>query len=373
MSDLERTAAVIEAGVADGTHIGAQLSVSHDGVVRDFVTGMSRPGVAMTSDSLMIWFSMSKAVCAVAIAQQWERGKVRVDEPVQTYLPEFGANGKENVTIRHLLTHTGGFPWADDILRGKVWRESVEENRSRIYAASLETGWVPGERAGYHATSGHTVLGAIVEAVDGRSYDKYVREEIFLPLGMNDSWVGLPPDRYDAYGNLIGMMQNTSAGGGPSLIAMETRDVAAMRIPGANGRGPMHDLRKLYEMFLGEGSREGVRLLSPQTVAALAARHRVGLLDETFGIVLDWGLGLSIDGYIMGRHSSVRAFGHGGSQSSAAYCDPENNLAVAVVCNGMPGGDRHAVRMDAIATALYEDLGLANGDGRNKPYPTTSL
>jgi CubicO group peptidase (beta-lactamase class C family) len=143
-------------------------------------------------------------------------------------------------------------------------------------------------------------------------------------------------------------------------------------MPGANGRGPMCQLRRLYEMFLGEGTRDGVEILEPTTVAAISARHRTELLDETFGVVLDWGLGLAIDSYAMGRHCSRRAFGHGGMESSAAFCDPEFGMAVAVVCNGMPGGERHHPRMDAIATAVYEDLGLARGEGRTHVYPVSA-
>ena len=99
------------------------------------------------------------------------------------------------------------------------------------------------------------------------------------------------------------------------------------------------------------------------------------MVDETFGIVSDWGLGFAIDTYITGRHSSTRAFGHGGHQSSAAFCDPEHGVVVAVVCNGMPGPERHHPRMDAIATAAYIDAGIASASdpGRAKPYPTTSL
>jgi CubicO group peptidase (beta-lactamase class C family) len=373
VGELQRTSAVLEGGIADGTHIGAQLSVSLGGEVRDLAIGESRPGTAMTDDSMMIWFSMSKATCAVAIAQLWERGAIRLDVPACEYVPEFGAAGKDRVTLRHLLTHTAGFPWTDGILEGRVWREPVGDNRARIYAASLQDGWLPGERAGYHPTSAHTVLGAIVEAVDGRSYDRYVRAEIFEPLGMLDCWIGMPADRFDAYGDRIGVMQNTAGTGAQGLLGIDTREVAPMPIPGANGRGPMRELRRLYEMLLGEGARDGTRLLAPATVAAISARHRTGLVDETFGIELHWGLGLAVDTYITGRHSSRRAFGHGGAQSSAAFCDPDHGLAVAVVCNGMPGPDRHHPRMDAIASAIYEDLGLASGPGRSKPYPTTGL
>ena len=87
-----------------------------------------------------------------------------------------------------------------------------------------------------------------------------------------------------------------------------------------------------------------MRLLSPVTVAAISARHRTDMLDETYGVVMDWGLGLVVDWYATGRYSSRRAFGHGGHQSSVAFCDPEHDLVVAVVCNGMPGRERHSAR-----------------------------
>ena len=105
---LERTTAVLEAGMANGTHLGAQLSVSCHGAVADLALGIAAPDVAMTVDSMMIWFSMSKATCAVAVAQQWERGALRIDDPVVRFLPEFAKHDKESVTIRHLLTHTAG-------------------------------------------------------------------------------------------------------------------------------------------------------------------------------------------------------------------------------------------------------------------------
>jgi CubicO group peptidase (beta-lactamase class C family) len=99
------------------------------------------------------------------------------------------------------------------------------------------------------------------------------------------------------------------------------------------------------------------------------------MVDETFGIVLDWGLGLAVDTFAMGRHCSRRTFGHGGHQSSVAFRDPDSDVVVAVVCNGMPGLARHNARLDAISTAVYVDLGLAqpDDDGRVKPFPVNGL
>jgi CubicO group peptidase (beta-lactamase class C family) len=369
-----RVVDVLEQGIADGTHIGAQLYVGHAGrVVADLAVGRAREGVDMTTDSMMTWFSMTKAVTSVAVAQQWERGALDVDDAVVRHIPEFAAQGKERVTLRHLLTHTAGLPNADGISDGTPWRESRAENLARIYAAPLA--YEPGTRAGYHAAAGMSVLGEVVARVSGVPFEQYVRDEIFGPLGMDDCWVGMPIDRFEAYGDRIGLMHVTSSGTPERLRGIDSPRVASEPMPGANGRGPMNQLGRLYETLLGHGERQGVRLLSPMTVAAISARHRTEMLDETFGVVMDWGLGLVVDWYATGRYSSRRAFGHGGHQSSVAFCDPEHDLVVAVVCNGMPGRDRHSARLDAISSAVYLDLGIASAEdpGRHKPFPNLGL
>jgi CubicO group peptidase (beta-lactamase class C family) len=377
--DRLRVVEVLDAGIADGTHIGAQLYVSHRGaVVADVALGRARSDVDMRTDTLMTWFSITKAVTAVAVAQQWERGALDPDVPVLRHVPEFAppelaGSGKERITLRHLLTHTAGLANADGILQATPWQESRAENLARIYAAKPD--YEPGTRAGYHAAAGMSVLGEVVARVSGVPYDRYVREEIFEPLGMDDCWVGMPGDRYDAYGDRIGFMHTTSAGTAERLRGMDSARVLAEPMPGANGRGPMNQLGRFYEMLVGHGTRDGVRVLSPATVAAIASRHRTEMLDETYGVVMDWGLGLAVDWYATGRYSSRRAFGHGGHQSSVAFCDPQHDLVVAVVCNGMPGRERHSARLDAISSAVYVDVGIADAadPGRSKPFPVLGL
>src|SRR5262245_65386892 len=129
-------------------------------------------------------------------------------------------------------------------------------------------------------------------------------------------------------------------------------------MPGANGRGPIRQFARFYEMLLGDGERDGVRLLSPVMVAAISARHRTEMIDEVFGVVLDWGLGFAVDTFAMGRHCSRRAFGHGGHQSSIGFCDPVHGVVLTVVCNGMHGRDRHNAPLEAISTAASDDLAL---------------
>jgi CubicO group peptidase (beta-lactamase class C family) len=117
-TDLPRTLEMIEQGIAAGWHIGAQVFVSlHGRVIVDQALGEARRGTLMTPSTMMLWFSSGKPITAGAIAQLWEQGMLALDDPVQRYIPEFGHQGKEAITIRHLLTHTAGFlrtwPWQD--------------------------------------------------------------------------------------------------------------------------------------------------------------------------------------------------------------------------------------------------------------------
>lgn len=370
---LPRTVEVIEQGMAEKLHVGAQVYVSREGrPVADFGIGEARKGVAMDADSMMLWWSSTKPTAAVAIGQLWERGKLDIEERVCAYIPEFGVKGKEGVTLRHVLTHTGGFRFADGRAAfTKPWDEVI----ARICDAELEEGWVPGQKAGYHPSSGWFVLGEIVRRLDGRPFERYVREEVFEPLGMHDSWVGMPPERHREYGDRIGIMHNTEGEEPQPLPGIDSEEACSRCVPGGGGRGPMRELGRFYEALLFGGRLGEVRIVSSQTVAAMTARHRVGMFDETFRVPIDWGLGFIIDSMIYGRHCSPRAFGHGGARSSVGFVDPEHGLVAAVVTNGMPDDRRHYPRFNAISSAIYEDLSIAEpgSPGRERQAPRTGL
>jgi CubicO group peptidase (beta-lactamase class C family) len=363
---LPRACRLIDEGMQVGLHVGAQVYVAvGEHIVADFGHGEARPGVLMTSETLMLWMSSGKPVAAAAIMQLRERGLVELDEPVATYLPEFAANGKQEITLWHLLTHTGGFRFVDIGWPESSWNEII----ARICKARPERDWIPGEKAGYHPYTSWYVLGEIVRRADGRPFSQYVREEIFLPLGMIDSWIGMPVDLYAAYGERLGiMLEVTRSGLVPHRYT--TPEAASQCVPGGNAYGPMHELGRFYHMLEGDGTFEGARVLAPESVALMTSRQRESMFDETFKHRMDWGLGLIIDSnrygadtvpYGFGLHSSERTFGHGGAQSSLAFCDPENRIVAAVVFNGMPGEPKHNVRMRKFLTAMYEDLGVGSG------------
>src|SRR3954465_10963901 len=203
---LQRTLDILRRGIDEGLHLGAQIYVSLNGKpVLDDAVGQARFGVPMTRDSINWWLSAVKPITAVAIAPLWGRGKLALDDRVAHFIPEFGRGGKETITIRHLLTHTGGFRGVSSNSSPEPWDQII----AAICAARIEPGWIPGKKAGYHVASSWFILAEIVRRLDGRMIDVYAREEIFLPLGMRDSWIGIPRDKFVEYGDRIASTYST--------------------------------------------------------------------------------------------------------------------------------------------------------------------
>src|SRR5688500_12204913 len=239
LNDIELSRAAVESGIKAGLHVGAQLFIARSGdVLADLGLGDARPGVAMRSDTLMIWMSACKPVAAVAIAQLWERGRLDLDDRVAKHIPEFGTNGKEPITIRHLLTHTAGFRGIPSEWERQAWDHVI----AAVCDARLEPGWVPGRKAGYHVATSWYILAELVRRLDGRGFPQYVREAIFEPLGMHDSWIGMPPEQYRAYGERIGLLHDTAGAAPKADLFWDTEEGAAMCRPAGNGRGPIREL-----------------------------------------------------------------------------------------------------------------------------------
>ena len=186
---MRRTREALRAGISGGLHLGGQVYVSLEGEpLLDESFGEARPDDPMAGAHLMLWMSSSKPVAAVAIGQLWERGLLALDDRVSDHIPEFGSRGKESITIRHILTHTGGFRMLDVGWPKAPWEEII----AKICRGRLEPRWVPGRTAGYHRMTSWFILGELVRRVDGRPFETYVRHAIFEPLGMPDSWIGMP-------------------------------------------------------------------------------------------------------------------------------------------------------------------------------------
>jgi CubicO group peptidase (beta-lactamase class C family) len=369
--DLKRTNEVLLDGIHSGLHHGAQIYVSLRGkAVADTAIGTAwRPvdtpaGIdpALRSDYLVPWMSSSKPIGAAAIAQLWERGLIDLDAPVGETIPEFAQGGKEAITLRHILTHTGGFRAPDVGMIEPDWDDALR----KTFRSPVAPGWVVGKTAGYDPWTSWFVIGEMVGRVDGRPYPEYVREAIFEPLGMQDCWVGMPPEAYAAYGDRLTPVYDTTVSP-PTLTALHELPSVTSCAPAASGRGPVQQLGRFYEALLNDGLLRDARILKPGTVGEFTRPHRVGMFDSKFERVVDWGLGFVLRAdqsaddpfpYGYGPHASAAAFGHGGRQSVVSFADPKHDLVVAIWFNGMAGDPAHARRNWALLEGLYDDLGL---------------
>lgn len=361
---LEKTGELIQTGIDRGLHLGAQVAVWFEGAVpQSACYGQASPGREMTEDTILPWLSASKAVAAVAIAQLWELGRVDLDAPVAMVIPEFATHGKERVTIRHVLTHTGGFRAAPYQYPRDDWDTIIKV----ICDARREPDWTPGEKAGYHITTSWFILGEIIQRVSGQLFRDYVRAHIFKPLGMNHCWIGMTDAYFDEFEDRIGTVPDTSQPDAPPRD-WTGRPFLTGCSPASNGCGPAMEFVRFYRALCDGGILDSQRILEPETVEIFTARHRVNLVDQTFKAKLDWGLGFILDSkdygreivpYGYGPHASHYSFGHSGNQSSTAFADPAHGLAAVILWNGTPGEVMHQDRVHRTLGALYEDLDLA--------------
>jgi CubicO group peptidase (beta-lactamase class C family) len=311
----------------------------------------------------MIWLSSGKPVTAAGVLMLWERGLVDLQESVARYVPEFGREGKEAITVWQLLTHTAGIRRPDTGFPHATWEQTLAE----IYGMKIEKHWVPGLRAGYHQHSSWYVLGELIGRVTGVRCEQWLRENVLVPCGMTDTWLALDAARYRVYGARLGWMYDTRTSPPEPLRKLDSELGASRVRPSASCRGPARELARFYEMLRCGGQIGGVRLLKEETVAVMTTRQREGMVDQTLGHTVDWGLGVVINSahhgprvpYQFGPHASRETFGHGGSRSSVGFCHPGRKLAAAVIFNGRPGEAAHDQRMRETLGALYEDLALA--------------
>jgi CubicO group peptidase (beta-lactamase class C family) len=350
----QRILSLLQNQIDVGLHPGARLYVSRDSEpLLDLCVGHASHDVPMTHDTPMLWMSAGKPVTAVALLQQVERGRVELDEKVAYYLPGFGTGGKEAITIRHLLTHTGGFRLGDKV-DVTDWNQAIQE----IANIPIEPHWKPGEKAGYHISGSWLVLGEVVRQVTGCSIRDYLQQEVFRASGMKHCSLGLEDSQSNA-----SLMHLTEHGKTvPHPLLGKPQRLRQWRT-GSNILGSAQALGLFYETML----RGGGNLLRPETVRLMTERHRKGLFDQTFQHVIDFGLGFIINSseygpetvpYGFGRHASAESFGHGGNQSSIAFADPRHGLVLVYITNGMPGEAKHQKRMRDVMEAVYEELVL---------------
>jgi CubicO group peptidase (beta-lactamase class C family) len=214
----------------------------------------------------------------------------------------------------------------------------------------------PGERTAYNSVA-MWALAAVAERLTGEAFAELVRTEIFGPLGLMDSWIGMPVQVYREYRDRFAIM--------PGFASSGTEAWVTWGRPTGGAHGPIGDLGRFFGALLEH------RLVSAPVLEAITTRHLCGAYDETLRATVDRGLGFQLGssyaGHSFGAHASRRAFGHGGRNWCQALADPVHGLAVAVYWNGRPDNRAHAERQPALLSAVYEDLGLVQAKGADHP------
>lgn len=354
--------ALLEAGREADWHDCAQCYVSLRGEpLLDVAIGESAPGRALRTDDVMLWYSAGKPLTTVAVLQLWEQDRLGLDDRVADYVEGWGG-GKETATVRHLLTHTGGFP----MFGVDPFDQDVTFDSAVATVAAHPADWAPGTAAGYHASSAWRILGAIVERIDGRPIRRYLHDEVIAPLGLADTALGFPIEEQRRLGDRLvpvawkgHTVPKVDADGTLRMVPYRIDRVhnepwhVAKVEPGGGMRGPARSLGRFYESLLGYGTA----VLDPKTVETMAAVHRLGLKDVVLGFDRPWGLGVQVE---LTGGTTRRVFGHGGMASSRGLADREIGLVIAVVANGLAGfvaAERRVAELtDAVYTALGDDV-----------------
>jgi CubicO group peptidase (beta-lactamase class C family) len=360
-----------EIGVQVAAYLDGKLVIDAWGGLADHITGRKVDG-----DTLFNTYSVTKAVAATALHIQADRGKIDYDAPVARYWPEYAANGKENTTVRDVLTHRACVPqMPEDVTPERMcdW----DWMTARI--AQLQPLAEPGTKTLYLSMTFGWIVGELVRRTDPRkrSLGRFIREEIAAPLGISDLWVGIPDEVEPRIARHVDAMTPVPAEYLPPLFlasmppqvaltpaVFDRADVRRAEVAGVGGIFNARSEARFWAMLANGGELDGVRLLSKGLVATFNV-PRVHS-DELDPVMFNIPLPISIAGFWLGGpHPPVasvkhaRAICHPGQGGSIGWADPDLNLAVAICHNRLFNASSLAEdSILPIATAVREALGL---------------
>lgn len=343
---------------------------SKDGIASIEAVGMQDlvDAKPMPKDALFRIASMTKPITAMGIMMLVQEQKLTVDDPVEKHLPEFagqqlvssreGGNIKlrapaRRITIRDLLTHTsglpGGFPAPNSDLYFK--RQLTLKDAVKI-SAKQPLDFEPGSKWAY-CNAGIDTLGRIIEIVSGQSYESFLAQRIFEPLGMKDTTFYPTDEQLQRLAGLYEQKDGKLNYVGYSLLG-PTRG-AKHPIPAGGLYSTGADLGKLYQLMLHNGSIGPVKILSPASVAEMT-KVQTGNLDCGFTPGMSFGYGWAVVRQPSGVHAMMSAgtYGHGGAFGTQGWIDPQQDLFVILLIQrvGLQNADGSDLRRDLQSVAV---------------------
>ncbi len=312
------------------------------------------------SDTIVIMNSVAKSMSAICTHILIDRGLIDFDAPVATYWPEFAQAGKEGVLVRHVLSHTDGVIYCDAAPPGSWFNWEAH-----IHALEVqEPAWEPGTNGAYNSINIGFLLGELVRRVSGKSVGTFLREELSGPLKA-DYQIGLRPEEIARVSDMhpnpkngffkIANDPSTPLGrafqSSPKGYFQNDREIREIEVPSFGGHGNARAVARIYAMLAGNGTVDGVRILSPEAVerASQLVWERDCIMTQR-RLRMGYGF-MHNEPETAPMGVNMKAFGHTGTGGAFAWCDRERNMAFAYCPNFQREGPGIGPRGAAVAVA----------------------
>ena len=348
--------------------VGASVAVSLEGeMVVDLWGGYRDEAKSLPweEDTIVNVYSTTKTMAAITALLLADRGELDFYEPVKTYWPEFAQNGKDEIEVRHFMSHTAGLSGMDEPFRGADlydWDEVVTA------LARQKPWWKPGTQSGYHALTQGFLIGEVVRRITGETLGTVFRKEFAEPLDA-DFYIGTPEEVFPRIGELIAPESNlaqqvdetdaiaTRTFLNPAADARESRTPGwrEAEIPAANGHGNARSVVRVQSIVANGGKAFGKTLMSENGCKAIFDEQSNGK-DLVLGVPVRFGMGygLTSDALPMGPNPNTCYWGGWGG--SSIVVDQDARMCVSYVMNRMEQSLMGDLRGFSLLQAAYQSI-----------------
>ncbi|MCE0763709.1 beta-lactamase family protein [Pseudonocardia kujensis] len=361
----------LASNIESGAELGASIVVDLDGETLLDVWGGHADAnreEKWARDTIVNVWSITKTVTNLAALVLVDRGLLDLNVPVATYWPEFAANGKESVLVKHVMSHTSGVSGWD-----QPWEphQIYDRERATNQLATQAPWWEPGTASGYHDQSLGHLVGELIRRVSGKSLTEFVRTELAEPLGA-DFQIGaresdrgriaeiIPPPPIEFDINELAEddpMRKTFSSTILDASEANTIDWRRSELGAANGHGNARSVARILSPISRAGVVDGVRLLSPSTID-LIFEEQARNVDLVLGIPVRWGIGFGLpEPATLPYIPDDRIAFWGGWGGSMVLTHPGQGLTISYVMNKMGDDIIGSDRAGSYITAIYRALG----------------
>ena len=363
--------AILATNLASGADVGASAAVVLDGqMVVDLWGGWADEArtTPWQADTITNVWSSTKTMMALSALMLVDRGQLDVDAPVAEYWPEFAANGKAGVLVRHLLSHTSGVSgWDQPVEIGDLY----DWGKSTSMLAAQAPWWEPGTASGYHALNQGHLVGEVIRRITGRQLGEFFRTEVAEPIGA-DFHIGLAPSEFGRVANVIppppmpidlatldmdSVAMRTFTGPAPDASVAWTPEWRQADIGAANGHGNARSVALAQSAISNGGVANGVKLLSPDAIEQIFRVQADGL-DQVLMLPVTFGIGFGLPNETVPHLPQGRKVCFwGGWGGSVVVNDLDNRMTVTYMMNRMAEGLLGDDRGFSLITAALDAVG----------------